>query len=137
MHLVLTRATPSDLEELMTLQFEAFSGASMHDAMFGPNTPARRSEAKRRALKDMSSDPADCWVKITDVDTGKIVCGGNWKIRPTYVGPMGADDMTVDWWEGEERVMAKRLLDDFMARRRRYSKEACVCMCAPLIIGSV
>ncbi len=125
----LSRVTPNDLDELIALQFHAFSGLDFHDALFGPNTPAMRLRAKKGILKDMAEDAADVWLKITNGDTGRIVCGANWKVYPTYVSSTseGKHGLSVDWYEGEEKEMAEFLVKDFTERRRGYCKEAHVC----------
>ena len=140
MKLHLSRATPSDLPELMALEFSAFAGQDLHDAMLGPDTPAMRARATDRALRTMTSDLADCWLKITDIETGKIVCGSNWKIYPSCMpstttttttcatGPAGMSVDCGEWLEGEERETAQRVVDDFLERRRGYCQEAHVCM---------
>lgn len=73
MRLTLSRVTEADLDELFECQFTAFEGNDTHIALFGPNTQAARQRTKERFLEDMKEDVADCWLKLVDEDTGKIV----------------------------------------------------------------
>jgi hypothetical protein len=80
MHFVLSRVTEEDLDEMLEIQFRAFSKVDVHEALFGPNTKHHRDLVKARFLKDMKEDVADCWMKLVDKSTGKIVSAAQWKI---------------------------------------------------------
>lgn len=67
----------------------------------------------------MTADPADLWVKVVDVATGRIVAGSNWRV---YVnGPPEDRPMDpVPWWlEGEARERAARFVEAADAVRLR------------------
>ncbi|KAJ9640330.1 hypothetical protein H2199_005869 [Coniosporium tulheliwenetii] len=146
MHLHLSRASPSDLDEIIAAQYTSFAGLDAHDALFGPNTPTGRAVARKKFLKDMRHDPADCWMKIVDQRTGRIVSAANWKIYPNWGGGEDEDEEGREgkgaaritngdsalvvaapapamemYEEGSvEREAAEDAMADFVERRKRY-----------------
>ncbi|KAI9801613.1 MAG: hypothetical protein M1825_003292 [Sarcosagium campestre] len=123
MHLVLAPVTEADLDEVCAAQYASFVNEPIHDALFGEDSPANRAGMKQRFLHDMRNDAADTWLKVTDADTGKIVCAANWKIYASYV-EKPKQHVPADWHQGSEREQAEKIIDDFFERRRRNCKEA-------------
>lgn len=127
MRLQLSPIEESDLDKIVEISFRAHEDDWMWDAIFGPDTPASRTNTKKRFLKGMTEDRTDVWHKVTDIDTGRLIAAANWKIYPTYVAAGEGHESTVDWFEGEEKEAAEYLVKDFLDRRRRRCKEAHVC----------
>ncbi|EON68626.1 hypothetical protein W97_07884 [Coniosporium apollinis CBS 100218] len=148
-HLHLSRASPSDLDEIITAQYTSFAGLDAHDALFGPDTPSARAIARKKFLKDMRHDAADVWMKIVDKRTGRIVSAANWKVYPNWGGSGVKDEDGVGKGGGKdpaqitngdsalvvaapapamemyevgsvEREAAEDAMRDFVERRKRY-----------------
>jgi hypothetical protein len=131
MHFVLSRVTEEDLDEMLEVQFRSFSKVDVHEALFGANTKANRDATKARFLKDMKEDAADCWMKLVDKSTGKIVSAAQWKIYPTWAPMPEHPPFDATWHEGEEKVWAEKMVEDFMVKRAsRMYNHAHVCKLA-------
>jgi hypothetical protein len=131
MHFVLSRVTEEDLDEMLEVQFRAFSKVDVHLALFGPNTKEHRDLTKARFLKDMKEDAADCWMKLVDTSNGKIVSAAQWKIYPTWAPLPEHPPLVADWHpEGEERQWAEEMIQEFLEKRgARMYNHAHVCTC--------
>jgi len=129
MHLVLSRVQEEDFDELLEIQFRSFSKVDIHEALFGPNDKHHRDLTKARFIKDMKEDSADCWMKLVDKNTNKIVSAAQWKIYPTWAPLPEHPPFQADWYKGEEKEMAEYLCNDFMEKRaKRMHNHAHVCM---------
>ena len=138
MPLALSRVTADDFDTLIPIQFTAFADNGTHSAQLGLKNAANIAHAKALFLKDLASDPADVWLKVTDEDVnGKVIAASNWKIYPTYVksdfdakaasvDKMVAEDVT---WHSDERQKedAVTILKEFFATRYRKTRDAHVC----------
>jgi hypothetical protein len=128
MHFVLSRVTEEDLEEMIEVQFRSFSKVDVHTALFGSNTKANRDLTKVRFLKDMKEDVADCWMKLVDKNTGKIVSAAQWKIYPTWAPMPEHPPLDATWHEGEEKAWAEEIVKGFLEKRgSRMYNHAHVC----------
>jgi len=120
MHFEMSRVAESDFDELLEIQYSAFSAVPMHEAIFGPNTAEQRAKVKADFIKSMHSDPSDLWMKLVDKSNGRIVSAALWKIYPSWNNNEKRHDGEVTWYEGEEKSMAEFLMRDFMDRRVDY-----------------
>jgi len=120
MHLTLSRVEEKDFDELLEVQFRAFSKVDIHTALFGHNTKEHRDLTKARFLKDMKEDSSDVWMKLVDESTGKIISGAQWKVYPTWAPPGEHPPFQADWFEGEERKAAEDMCNAFMQIRGKY-----------------
>ncbi|KAF2400460.1 hypothetical protein EJ06DRAFT_431512 [Trichodelitschia bisporula] len=122
MKLIQSRVREEDFDELLEIQFRAFSKVDLHQALFGPNTKEARDATKVKFIKTMHTDPTDCWMKLTDADTGKIVSAAQWKIYPSWT-PVAddhapeEDDPNAD---PDLKAQAAFLAKDFMERRAKH-----------------
>jgi hypothetical protein len=131
MHLILSRVQEEDFDELLDVQFRAFAGVDIHTALFGHNTKESRDLTKSKFIKDMKEDPSDCWMKLVDVATGKIVSAAQWKIYPTWAPQGEHPPFKADWFEGKEREAAEEMCSKFMKIRESHMySHAHVCMFA-------
>jgi hypothetical protein len=129
MHLILSRVQEEDFDELLEVQFRAFAKVDIHTALFGKNTPEMRAITKEKFIKDMKEDPADCWMKLVDTATGKIVSAAQWKIYPTWAPHGEHEPFKADWFEGKEREAAEEMCNKFMKIREGHMYgHAHVCM---------
>lgn len=58
-------------------------------------------------IHEMTTDPADIWIKVTDKASGRIVAGSNWRIYlhgPPADRPM---DTIPEWVEGDVRARSE------------------------------
>ncbi|TID16586.1 Acyl-CoA N-acyltransferase [Venturia nashicola] len=117
MHLVLSRVQEDDFDELLEVQFRAFAHLDMHTAIMGKNTLEMRALAKEKFVKDMREDPTDCWMKLVDTATGKIVSAAQWKIYSTWAPLASHGEFKADWFEGKEREAAEEMFTKFMTIR--------------------
>jgi hypothetical protein len=129
MHFVMSRVTEEDLDEMLEIQFRAFAHVDVHTALFGPNTQHHRDLTKARFLKDMKEDVADCWMKLVDKSTGKIVSCAQWKIYPTWAPMPEHPPFKADYFDdADERKWAEEMCADFMEKRAaRMYNHAHVC----------
>jgi hypothetical protein len=136
MHLVLSRVQESDFDELLEVQFRAFAHVGVHTALFGPNTPEMRQLTKEKFIKDMHEDSSDCWMKLVDTATGKIVSAAQWKIYPSWAPHGEHPPFKADWFEGKEREAAEEICNKFMKIREGHMYgHAHVCMFSSLSTG--
>ena len=117
----MSRATEEDFDELLEVQFRSFKVVPIHEALFGPNTKENRDRVKANFLKSMKEDSADCWMKLVDKSTNRIVSGSLWKIYPSWA-PVATHDAHSDFLDDkEDREMSEFLTNDFMQRRIKYT----------------
>jgi hypothetical protein len=121
MHFVMSRATEEDFDELLEVQFRAFEVVPLHEALFGPNTPENRARVKKEFVQHMKEDASDCWMKLVDKSTGKIVSASRWQIYPSWKDVKTEDPQAPFIENPEEREMAEFLMKDFMDRRIKYT----------------
>jgi hypothetical protein len=118
MKFALSPVEPSDMDEIIRLQFLCFGGTDMHVVFFGHCEPAK-VEAKKRHLHDLATDPCNMWLKIVNMDTDKMVSASNWCISPTRVEK--DEPIKVDWLEDPEEIKsAEEVLEDYMGRRKKH-----------------
>ena len=116
----LSPAKEGDLDVIIDAQFRSFAGLGFHEAFFGHDGPKTRAICKERHLKAMREGPADIWMKITDPDNGRIVCGANWKLYPQRAPPQ-QKDVEAFWFEGEDRQTTGYFIRDFIGRRQSHT----------------
>jgi len=119
--LILSRVQEKDFDELLEVQFKAFSHVDIHQALFGPNTKENRDRVKEAFIKDMHNDVADCWMKLVDETTGRIVSASQWKIYPSWVKPKEHPAFESPFYEGKERKISEKLGNDFYEKRGAWS----------------
>jgi hypothetical protein len=118
MKFALSPVEPSDMDEIIRLQFLCFGATDMHVVFFGHCEPAK-VEAKKRHLHDLATDPCNMWLKIVNMDTDKMVSASNWCISPTRVEK--DEPIKVDWLEDPEEIKsAEEVLEDYMGRRKKH-----------------
>jgi hypothetical protein len=118
MKFALSPVEPSDMDEIIRLQFLCFGATDMHVVFFGHCEPAK-VEAKKRHLHDLATDPCNMWLKIVNMDTDKMVSSSNWCIFPTRVEK--DEPIKVDWLEDPEEIKsAEEVLEDYMGRRKKH-----------------
>lgn len=116
MRFALSPAGPSDMDEIIRLQFLCFGASDMHVVLYGHGEPAK-AEAKKRHLHDLATDPCNLWLKIVDMDTDRMVSASNWRICPPRVER--DEPVEADWLEDpEEFKCAEEVLEDYMGRRK-------------------
>ncbi|KAH7046062.1 hypothetical protein B0J12DRAFT_742032 [Macrophomina phaseolina] len=123
--LQLSRATEADIDSLLDPLYEAFNGNDLRTMFFGHDTPASRASAKERIAGTMKSGAQNVWLKVVDQETGRVVGGSWWMIYPNWVPnpsltPAAAAAISIDYLEGEDRVMGEAMLKDWMTRRAKY-----------------
>lgn len=103
---ILSRAGPSDMEEIIDLCYDSFSRAGTTLFMGCPdrtNIPKYR----QRCLDIMETDKSDVWMQVREAETGKLVAGSDWKV---YVNgkPDDVGDRPIEWVEGKMYEASKR-----------------------------
>jgi hypothetical protein len=128
MHFVLSRVTEEDMDEMLEVQFRAFSKVDIHTALFGPNTQHHRDLVKARFLQEMKEDAADCWMKLVDTSNNKIVSAAQWKIYPSWA-PLPDHPFVADFHEDAvDQECAEQMVVEFMEKRvKRMHNHAHVC----------
>lgn len=67
MHLTISRAGPSDFNQLIPLAFRAFADDAMLPVFFGHDSPSSHAHVKREWLKG-TREANDIWFKVEDMD---------------------------------------------------------------------
>jgi hypothetical protein len=119
MKLVLSRVEEKDWDELLEVQYKAFKDVDIHQALFGPNTKENRDRVKKAFIEESKTDISDCWLKLVDTNTGRIVSASQWKIYPSWA-PKKKEPFQAPFYEGQVRTDAEHLGQDFMVRREKY-----------------
>ena len=89
MHLLLSRATITDLPSIFSLQFNSFINCGAHDLLFGFNTPTNIALALATGLSEFHSHSSFLWLKVVDADAeDEIVGASSWNVYPTFVAKM-------------------------------------------------
>lgn len=111
MRLRLSRASPSDFDQLVPLAWHAFEGDAMRTIFFGHETPKNYARLKQQWIKD-TQKTSDLWLKIEDLDAEeveiqvidddgetketrkdrRIVAAANWQIYASWVPPTKETD---------------------------------------------
>ncbi|KAE9399193.1 hypothetical protein BT96DRAFT_994163 [Gymnopus androsaceus JB14] len=123
--LILSRASETDIDELLDPLYAAFKGNDLRTMFFGHDTPASRASAKARIAASMKKGGQNVWLKVIEKETGKVISGSWWMIYPNWVPSEGftetaAAKVSIDYLEGDDRYMGEAMLKDWMMRRARY-----------------
>ncbi|MCJ1247290.1 hypothetical protein MMC30_004504 [Trapelia coarctata] len=88
----------------------------------GPAAEAEAIKAGADHLLQLSKyDPNDRWVKVTDIDTGKIIAGALWKICSTNPFRAPPEKFDAFWWpEGSE---FRELLNAMFGQMQDYRQK--------------
>jgi GNAT superfamily N-acetyltransferase len=111
-----------DMDELVRMQLLSFAPSEMHTALFGYGEKAK-AKAKTQHLHDLKHDHGNVWLKLTDVETGRIVSFSNWRVFPTLI-VKEPEPIKVDWFDDPADIeSAEEILVDYMGRRKKYMTE--------------
>ncbi|KAF4307054.1 Acyl-CoA N-acyltransferase [Botryosphaeria dothidea] len=124
-YLQLSRATEADIDSLLDPLYAAFEGNDLRTMFFGHDTPKSRASAKERISATMKAGGQNVWLRVVEQETGRVVGGSWWMIYPNWVPhpsltPDAAAAVSIDYLDGEDRVMGETMLKDWMTRRARY-----------------
>ncbi|KAK5175581.1 uncharacterized protein LTR77_000720 [Saxophila tyrrhenica] len=97
---VLSRAKVEDIPEVVELQYDAFPDFARR-AFMGCYSRDDIAKVAAYYMEEMRTDPSDIWIKVNDVESGKIVAASNWKLYSTSALPHGTDKVPT-WIEDEE-----------------------------------
>ena len=122
MGLKVSEIVDGDIDRLMEIQFAAFAGDPIFDAVYpGGNNSDSRAKAGARVLKDWKKNPHEQIMKCTDPSTGIIMAFGRWEIykaeRPESEWKKEGD--SVDWASGRQKIVAEIFLGALKAIRER------------------
>jgi hypothetical protein len=120
MKLVLSRVEEKDWDELLEVQYTSFKDVDIHQALFGPNTQENRLRVKQAFIAESRNDISDCWLKLVDLTTNRIVSASQWKIYPSWKDKTEKGLFEAPFYEGQVRRDAEELGRDFMVRREKY-----------------
>lgn len=98
----------------------------------GPNARAESlKEATARQLSWHKGNLASHWLKVTNVETGKIIAGALWKIFETNPFEHRKPSVAYWWPKGDKRDFVSQALDQAGLPRRQLAARPHLCMCLP------
>lgn len=112
MRLELSRAESADFDVLVPMLFDAFQGDGGFYLLSGPKSAENFNRVTEYFQRQLSTESAIYWTKVTDEDAGgKVIAASLWKIYSTYVESefdakaAKADEMNADSvvWLNDER----------------------------------
>ncbi|GLA01933.1 hypothetical protein AnigIFM60653_001224 [Aspergillus niger] len=121
-------ASDSEFDELVRCEFDAYENPQCNlKNLFFPiqgSSPTARDAAIQDAVKRQihwhRSDPSSQWIKVIDVESGKIVGAACWHIYETNPYTVTSDE-ECNWWPtGEARNIANALMGQFLVPRMTY-----------------
>lgn len=109
----LSRASPSDLPEIVQVQYTSFQAPFERELLMGCSSPSEDlPKLSEMYAEESRTDPADIWIKVVEKSTGRIVAASNWKV---YVAPATAlqrrRDEAPTWLEGDKAVASKGIFE--------------------------
>ncbi|KAK3052364.1 hypothetical protein LTR09_006574 [Extremus antarcticus] len=102
----LVRATAHDIPEIVDLMYDAFEDF-VRRVVMGCYSQDDMPKLVAQYIGEMQNDPSDIWIKVSDVNTGKIVAASNWKLCATASTPRGVDEVK-PWIQDEEAIELSR-----------------------------
>lgn len=161
MHLQLSRAGPSDFDQIVLIAFEAFDGDPLTPPYFGPLDARGRYYAKKGFINEMGEDAASTWIKVEDVDCDidvdiisekgesggkktekRIVGAAQWKVFPNYVPSKDDGEEKIPLSEFEyqpteqSKLDAQTVLSSYFGSRAKEIQEPHV-LCALVFVDPV
>jgi hypothetical protein len=126
----------SDFEELVECEWISWENPpqKFHRLIcptFGDGPDARAEslrESTQRQLSWHKGDPTSHWLKVTDINTGKIIAGALWKIFETNPFENWTPSVAYWWPEGDKRDFASQALDQASLPRRELAARPHLCM---------
>ncbi|KAF2213586.1 hypothetical protein CERZMDRAFT_117267 [Cercospora zeae-maydis SCOH1-5] len=120
---VLSRATADDMAEIVRVQYEAFTAKHVRELFMGCTSPEDLPRLAKKYAENMTTDPSDIWVKVTDLPTGSIVAASNWRL---YLGSSSVQPRAVDkampWVDGELAAQAENIIQPMNRMRIANNK---------------
>lgn len=104
----LLRATAHDIPEIVDLMYDSFEDFVRRIVM-GCYSREALPQLVAQYIEEMQTDPSDIWIKVSDVNTGKIVAASNWKLYATGSIPRGVDKVK-PWIQEEEAIELSRIV---------------------------
>lgn len=108
---VLSRATPSDMEKIVDLQYDCFPDF-IRRVFMGVDSKNDLSKVTKTFIEKMQSDPNDVWIQVVDKESGQVIAASNWKIYINGETHGGVKDDPPEGLEGEWLEKSK----EFMAK---------------------
>ena len=125
------RASQEDLPAVVEVLFHGFDQFAREN-YFGVTDTNDLGKLADKYAKIMSSDPADIWIKVEDVATGKVVAVSNWKL---YLAPESAclrvRDEPAPWLSGDAVEKQKLLLEPMNVAREKSNPGPFMCKSHP------
>jgi len=84
--LILSRASETDIDELLDPLYAAFKGNDLRTMFFGHDMPASRASAKVRIAASMKKGGQNVWLKVIEKETGKVISGSWWMVSTRVRG---------------------------------------------------
>ncbi|KAJ5243555.1 uncharacterized protein N7469_001882 [Penicillium citrinum] len=121
-------ASDSEFDELVRCEFDAYENpqCNLKNLFFpthGPS-PTARNRAIQDAVKRQKhwhrSDPSSQWIKVIDMESGKIAGAACWHIYETNPYTVTSDEECYWWPTGEARNIANALMGQFLFPRMAY-----------------
>ena len=92
---------------------------------------AALSKFTARMLSWHRADPTSTWLKVVDETTGAVVAGGRWSIFSEGRPYDGHGPLEATWFpEGDARLIASSLLNDFLSSASRNANRPHACKCS-------
>lgn len=115
----LMRATPSDLDELVKLEYASFP-PFIRETFMGCSSEADLPRLAQHYKDGMLKSSSAVWIKIIDDSSGEAIAASQWNVYPGSVA-LEAETEAADlppWLEGEARVKTVEMVTE-MGRKRK------------------
>ena len=113
---VLSRATASDMDEIVDLQYDCFPGF-VREVFMGCFSKNDLPRVRDLFIDKMQQDPNDVWIKVVDKLSGNVVAASNWKLYVNGPSSGGVKDEAPEWLEGELREKSKAMMKKVNEKR--------------------
>ena len=106
---ILSRAIPSEMEEVVELEYDCFP-EFVRNVFMGCSSKADLPKITKSYVHEMETDPNDIWIKVMDKESGKVIAGSNWKLYVNGPSSGGVKDEAPEWLDNDMREKSMELM---------------------------
>ena len=115
---VLSRATPSDMENIVNLQYDCFDDV-IRQIFMGVKSKEDLPKVRDDYVKKMQSDPNDVWIQVVNKESGQVVAASNWKVYVNGETHGGVKEQPPEGIEGETLERSKDIMAKMNEKRAK------------------
>lgn len=115
---VLSRASPSIMEDIVDLQYDCFP-EFIRQVFMGCHSKDGLPKVRQDFIKKMEDDPNDVWIQVKDRESGQVVAASNWKVYINGPSHGGEQEEPPENLDGEMLEKSKNLLSTMNSLRAK------------------